>query len=343
MTERDARLIWELQQGLPLAPEPFRLAGERLGFSAADVLERIRSGMESGQIRRLGGVFDSRRLGYRSLLCAAKFSEKELAEKAEAICSHPGVTHGYERGWPSELDPGLPGGPSGRRWPNFWFTLAAPQADFDREREALRKLTAPHNLLELPALRRFKIDVTFDPRTRDRDEHIAKPRRSADLTDGPDTQTFSPSDQAVVRALEGNLPLTERPFEQVAAKLDMTQDDLLQKLVFWTEQGVLRRVAAIVSHRKLGFTANGMCIWDVPESDVAEAGRRVAAAPEVTHCYQRLRIDRFPFTLYAMIHTGDWETTRRLFERIGGDAGLKPGQLLLSMREFKKTSMSYFV
>ena len=331
MNELDAQLLWELQQGLPLVSEPFRKVGEGLGLSAADVLARIGHFLESGEARRLGGVFDARRLGYRSVLCAVDLPAEALEKTAAAVCSHPGVTHGYERV-----------GAEGRHWPNFWFTLATPQAEFDRELEAIRRHVEPYGLLALPARRRFKIDVKFDPRTRDRDERVPASRPSAGVATELAADEFSPVDRAVVRALDGSLPLVERPFAKIADELGILEGDLLARLNSWTKQGILRRVALIVRHRKLGFTANGMCVWDVPEDAVIEAGRRVAEAPEVTHCYERPRSDRFPFTLYAMIHTGDPEETRRLFERIGSDAGLPSGQLLLSLREFKKTSMTYF-
>lgn len=341
MTERDAGLMWELQQGLPLVPEPFKAVGARLGFSAAEILNRIQLLMASGHVRRLGAVFDARRLGYRSVLCAAELPADVLVQKAAVVCNHPGVTHGYERGWPTDLSTDLPGGPNGRVWPNFWFTLAVEQPQFDRELEVIRRLVAPFDLLVLPALRRFKIDVMFDSRTRDRDERVPT-RRQHDASHETGTDEFTPEEKAIVRAMEGNLPLTERPYEAVAQGLGMTETELLARLTTWMASGVLRRVALIVRHRNLGFSANGMCVWDVPESSILDAGRRVAADPAVTHCYERPRTDRFPFTLYAMIHTGDWEETRRLFERIGASAGLTPGKLLLSLREFKKTSMTYF-
>lgn len=330
MTDLDAQLLWELQRGLPLVSEPFRMVGEGLGLSAADVLERIGSFLESGHARRLGGVFDARRLGYRSALCAVDLPANLLEKTAAAVCRHPGVTHGYERG------------AEGQHWPNFWFTLATPQAEFDRELEAVRRQVAPVELLALPALRRFKIDVQFDPRTRDRDERVPAPQASTEVETGPVTEEFTPMDQVVVRALDASLPLVERPFAKIAAELGMPESELLRLLATWLDQGVLRRVALIVRHRQLGFTANGMCVWDVPADAVMAAGRRVAQAPEVTHCYERPRSDRFPFTLYAMIHTGDPESTRKLFERISRDAGLPQGQLLLSRREFKKTSMAFF-
>lgn len=343
MTERDAQLLWELQQGIPLEPEPFQSVGQRFGLSSGEVLDHLHRFMQSGQVRRVGAVFDARRLGYRSVLCALDLPPGVVEEKAAMICRHPGVTHGYERGWPPELAENLPGGPGGQRWPNFWFTFAVLQSDFEAELEGLRQAVAPYDLLVLPALRRFKIDVMFDPRTRERDERVPDGARSPGIrNDQGSVMDLSPSDKAIVRALEGNLPLTEHPYAEVAKGLGITESMLLGTLASWAAQGVLRRVALIVRHRKLGFTANGMCAWDVSEADIVEAGRRVAADPAVTHCYQRPRSDRFPFTLYAMIHTGDWEETRKLFERIGASAGLTPGQLLLSLREFKKTSMAYF-
>jgi DNA-binding Lrp family transcriptional regulator len=308
------------------------MVGEGLGLSAAAVLERIGRFLESGYARRLGGVFDARRLGYRSVLCAVDLPADLLEKTAAAVCQHPGVTHGYERC-----------AAEGQHWPSFWFTLATPQADFDRELEAVRRQVAPHELLTLPALRRFKIDVMFDPRTRDRDERVPAAQASAGIATGPMTEVFTPLDQAMVRALDASLPLVERPFAKIAGELGLPESELLRRLAAWQEQGVLRRVALIVRHRELGFTANGMCVWDVPAEDVMAAGRRVAQVPEVTHCYARPRSDRFPFTLYAMIHTGDAASTRQLFERISRDAGLPDGQLLLSQREFKKTSMAYFV
>ncbi len=333
MTDLDAQLLRELQRELPLVSEPFRQVGEGLGLSAADVLERIGHFLESGQARRLGGVFDARRLGYRSVLCAVDLPADVLAQTAAAVCRHPGVTHGYERG-----------AAEGQRWPNFWFTLATLRAEFDRELETVRRQVAPYELLALPALRRFKIDVMFDPHTRDRDERVqASSPASAGIETGPVEEAFTALDQEVVRALDASLPLVERPFARVAGELGLPESDLLLRLTAWKERGVLRRVALIVKHRKLGFTANGMCVWDVPAEAVIEAGRRVAEAPEVTHCYERPRSERFPFTLYAMIHTGDPESTRRLYERISRDAGLPTGQLLLSQREFKKPSMAFFV
>ena len=122
----------------------------------------------------------------------------------------------------------------------------------------------------------------------------------------------------------------------------MSESALLKQLRSWQEAGIMRRIGLLLRHREIGFKANGMCCWDMPGAEVLEAGRRVAAFPEVTHCYERPRMDIFPFRLYAMIHTRTWLGTQQLFERISREAGLSNGQLLLSVTEYKKTSMQFF-
>ena len=110
----------------------------------------------------------------------------------------------------------------------------------------------------------------------------------------------------------------------------------------WLKSGVARRIGLLLRHRLVGFKANGMCSWSVPADQVQEAGRRVASCREVTHCYERPAAEDFPFNLFAMIHTTSWKNTQDLFQRISDDCGLKDGQLLLSVHEFKKTSMQFF-
>lgn len=340
--EQEAAALVELQRGIPLSERPFEEVGKTCGLSEAAVLALVRRLLSSGDARRFGGVFDARRLGYRSALCAMRVPRESLAEVAAKVASLRGVTHAYERGWPAELPPDSPGGPAGRVWPNLWFTLAAPSATFAQELDALRASCAPFAIDELPALRRFKIDVVFDVRTRDRDERVEPRPRSAPALDQGAVYQLDARQQDLVRSLQGDLPLSERFYGALAESLGMREEDLLAQLREWQSTGVMRRIGLLLRHREIGFKANGMCCWDVPQADVLECGRRVAAFPEVTHCYERPWMEKFPFRLYAMIHTPTWEGTQALFERISREAGLPGGQLLLSVAEFKKTSMQFF-
>ncbi|HNX33319.1 MAG TPA: hypothetical protein PKM57_01740 [Kiritimatiellia bacterium] len=340
LDERQAAALVALQRGIPLAERPFAELGVTCGLSEAEMLALVRGLLASGDARRFGAVFDARRLGYRSALCAMSLPRARMIEVAAKVTAVKGVTHAYERGWPAELLADLPGGPAGNAWPNLWFTLAAPALSFAQELESLRAACQPFAIHELPATRRFKIDVVFDVRTRDRDERV-EPRRPFEREQVPVLEPTE-ADKALVKLLEGDLPLCERFFEPLARVAGVSESALLDQLRLWQGSGVMRRIGLLLRHREIGFKANGMCCWDLPESEVTEAGRRVAAFPEVTHCYERPRMDVFPFRLYAMIHTPTWLGTQQLFERITCGAGLKGGQLLLSVTEFKKTSMQFF-
>ncbi|HRR32727.1 MAG TPA: hypothetical protein P5026_01375 [Kiritimatiellia bacterium] len=339
-SEQDAAALVALQRGIALTERPFAETGAACGLSEAAVLDLVRRLLASGEARRFGAVFDARRLGYRSALCAMTVPRARLAEVAGRVAAVRGVTHAYERGWPEPLPRDLPGGPGDQSWPNLWFTLAAPSETFADDLQQLRAACQPYGIHELPATRRFKIDVIFDIRTRDRDEKV-EPRLPL-ARESANVVTLDEAERALVRALEGNVPVSERVYRDVADRLGMTESDLLEQLRAWQASGVLRRFGLLLRHREIGFKANGMCCWDMPKEEVLEAGRRVAAFPEVTHCYERPRLDVFPFRLYAMIHTPEWLKTQQLFERLTREAGLAGGQLLLSVREFKKTSMSFF-
>ena len=338
--EREAAALVSLQRGIPLTERPFAELGMGCGLSEEAVLALVRRLFDAGDARRFGAVFDARRLGYRSALCAMALPREKLAETAGKVAALRGVTHAYERGWPKELSPSLPGGPAGRSWPNLWFTLAAPASEFAQTLDALRSECRPQAIHELPATRRFKIDVVFDVRTRDRDERV-EPRLPPV---GEPAAAYAPdeAEKALVRRLQGDLPVCGRFFAPLAEEAGLAEAALLERLRAWQAAGVLRRVGLLLRHREMGFKANGMCCWDMPEADVMEKGRKVAAFPEVTHCYERPRMTQFPFRLYAMIHTPAWEGTQALFERISREAGLGGGQLLLSLTEFKKTSMQFF-
>ena len=316
--------------------------GELLGMDEAGVLAAARGFLARGTARRLGGVFDARRLGYRSVLCAAMLDDAGLESFVPDLVAHPGVTHAYLRGWPDGLAPDLPGAPDGESVPNLWFTLAVLDARFEADVAAFRCALGETPLRLLPARRRFKIDDMFEADERDRMEVFpgageAIPSTAAGRLDPP-----ADAEQRVVRLLQDNLPLEPEPYRALADAADVEAAWLLQTLTAWQANGTLRRIALVPRRQRRAHTASGMCVWRVPDVDVLAAGRRLAADRAVTHCYQRLSDPTFPFTLYAMIQTGRWEDTQALFVEVSRRAGLSGGRLLCSVRGFKKASMRLF-
>lgn len=342
MTDKQKKqLLYALQRGIPLSERPFAVLADQLSLTEAGVVAALQGWLADGCARRFGGVFDARRLGYRSVLCAVDVAEDRVDAIAPVAVDEPGVTHCYLRAWPPELSADLEGGPGGRHAPNLWFTYAALPAEFDAGLERLRDGFQPHGLLLFPALRRFKIDVVFDTRERDRGETFPGAPAAAPVAENRPRE-FTEQERQLVRVLAGSLDPVVTPFEAVSAAVGMPVDAILSRLRLWRDAGVLRRLAVLVRHHQIGFKANGMCVWPGKPGEIIEAGRALAAQPEVTHCYQRPRSLMFPYDLYAMIHTGDWESTRLLFLNLSERVGLTGGRLLCSVREFKKTSMTYF-
>jgi len=324
LTDRERKVLTVLQRGIALVEQPFR----GLVLPESEVVELLQRALATGLIRRFGGVFDSRQLGYKSMLCAVDAAADSIDDIAAVVCRHPGVTHCYERQALIQ----------GRQYPSLWFTIALAEQQFPPELEALRAQLAGAELLTLPAVQRFKVDVVFDLRATAAAEPAAEAFVRSEKT--PTTYLLSALECKIVRLLAAQMPICTRPFAAVAHELAIETYVLLETLQRWQNQGMLRRIAPILHHRRAGFTCNGMCVWPV-DGDIAAVAAELAASPEVTHCYQRPRLPAFPFDLFAMIHTGSRQALIQVFTDLSAACGLTSGNVLISTHEYKKTSMPY--
>lgn len=146
----------------------------------------------------------------------------------------------------------------------------------------------------------------------------------------------------IVRLLQGDIPLERRPFAQLAEQLSLDEEELLEELRHLQKEGYLRRVGAILYHRRAGFTHNAMVAWKVEEEKIEEVGKRMASSPHTTHVYQRVTHPEWPYNLYTMIHGGSREECQKIAAELSRDTGRDDYLLLFSTREFKKSSMRYF-
>ena len=342
MNAAEEQLLFLLQKGIPLVPRPFAELGTTVGLTEEQVLQFVRDLFRDGVARRLGAIFDSRYLGYRSALCAARIEDAAATEAAaRAIAPLTGVTHCYERSWPAELPRTHPAAPRpGEQLPNLWFTLAELTERFEEQADSIRRALAPAPLWLLPAKTRFKIEVVFD--TARFSQHVEKFPDVAVRPNEPLPAPLTAHQRQIVQRLEGQLEPAAGFYDTPASELGLTTADLLTQLRSWQSCGVLRRLAIILRHREVGLRANAMCVWRAPAEIVAAAGRRLAEQSSVTHCYERIAFEGFPYNLYAMTHARQWSEVLAEFERLSALAGLAEGRLLCSQREFKKTSMKYF-
>lgn len=322
----EGRWLAELQRGIPLCARPFEALARELGCAESDLLDFVGRCRAAGLVRRFGAVFDTRRLGYRSVLCAAAVPPLALDDAAAKITPFRGVTHCYLRE-PLEAAASLP---------NLWFTLSYPADVFDAMADEIRARLAPHVVAFLPATRRYKVDVVFGAATRAREENT---------DDG--TAPLSARDRAAVAALQGDTEVRPDYFAALAERAGMREWDLLSLLELWQRRGRLKRIGLLLAHRTAGYVANGMCCWRV-EGDTIGAGRALAARDEVTHCYERPLAEGFPYNLFAMVHATSPEEAHAqhaaLHRVLAAELGSEPATvMLLSTKEYKKTSMTFFV
>ncbi len=155
--------------------------------------------------------------------------------------------------------------------------------------------------------------------------------------------TLDALDRKIINALSGDISGSKQPYKDIADRLGISEQELLRRVRGYEEKGLLRRMGAMIAHRVAGVDANGMVVWDIPESRVEEIGSKLTAAREVTHCYARRRHPEWPYNLYTMVHGRTRKACERIAERLSREVGVERYKVVFSTREFKKTSPRYFV
>ncbi len=149
-------------------------------------------------------------------------------------------------------------------------------------------------------------------------------------------------DKRIIASIQGDIPIIERPYLEIAEQLEISEDVLLERLKKLCDKGVIRRFGATLRHQKSGYQANAMVVWQVNEDDIDTVGEKIAAFRAVSHCYRRNPKDDWPYNLYTMIHAKDEASCLELARNISAETSIDNYTLLFSREELKKTSMEYF-
>ena len=325
----DTELLDLIQNEFPLVARPYAAFAEKLGVDEALVIERIAALREQGTIRQISAIFDTRRLGYRSMLAAAKVSgDQEAVDRAATVFSaHPGVTHNYLR--EHEM--------------NLWFTLAVPpdsQIGLERSIDLLGELANVDVMRHMPSKKFFKIGVDLDVKG-DRAPDAKRAKREPELP-APAPETLDGRDKDAIRALQLDLPATARPFLELAEQFGFDEGDLIERGHQFLRTGQMRRFAAVLAHRKAGFTFNGMGVWNVPVDRLEECGQLMASYRGVSHCYERPTYPNWPYNLFSMTHGRTKQECEDVLAAISKEIGVDDYIVLYSTKEYKKTRVSYF-
>jgi DNA-binding Lrp family transcriptional regulator len=326
MDDVDRRLLNLMQGKFPLQPRPYAAVATEAGIAEEEVLARVQRLLDERIIRQVTPIYDTRALGYGSMLVAAKVDPEHPWRAAKIINSHPGVSHNYLRNHDF----------------NMWFTLAVEgdsKLGLQGTLDLMQELTGATSIRQLPTLKLFKIrmELEMDGDTKSLStEGVAQ--KPVDL----EGVAYDELDKDVIRATQGDLPVVSEPYVAAAAQLGMTVDELLEHLQGMKERGILRRVAAILYHRRAGFSANGMGVWKVPEDKIEEFGPRMASFRGISHCYQRPTYEDWPYSVFTMAHGRSKEECDAILDAIAHEFDITERATLYSSTEFKKIRLLYF-
>ena len=318
---QDARLIDRLQRSVPLTERPFSDLGTELGLSEAAVLDRLTQLLGSGVLTRLGPLYQIERAGGQFILAALQVPQQRYAEVTAQVNALPEVAHNYRR----------------EHALNMWFVVAAetpavawatcdqieaatglPVHAFPKEREYFVGLYLP--LLDRP-----------DP---------APP--AAQAAPAATALVLTEFDRALIAATQSGLPLVPRPYDAVAAMLGSSSAAVRERLAALLAAGVVRRIAAVPNHYRLGYTANGMSVWDVDDAEVDRLGELLGSQPGVSHCYRRPRkAGVWRYNLFAMLHGHSREQVLAQAEQVAALLGpaCRAHDVLFSSAILKKTGL----
>ncbi len=321
LSELEFNLLNSFQKELPMVSQPFLCIAKLLGVSEEVVIERIGTLKKRGYISRVGAVFKPNTVG-ASLLVAATVPKEQLDYVASMVSDLDGVNHNYER------DHLL----------NLWFVIAGET--FEKIRLVLKDLELRIEcgaLLVLPLVEQYHIDLGFPlniEHSFSREKFYLTPKR---------VKTFIPSetDRKLMHWLQEGLNVISKPFVNSV----LSEEETINTIKDWTDIGVIKRFAIVVRHHELGFNANAMVVWDVPDEIVSEIGKTIALSGLVTLCYRRpRRLPDWPFNLFCMIHGKnkiDVETQIKYLSKKFGLLNFSR-EILFSKKRYKQCGAKYF-
>ena len=327
----DRKLLNLVQAPFPMVERPYLELASQVDVSEQEALDRLGELKRQNVLRQISAIFDTRRLGYKTTLAAMAFDSEDLHKAAMVINKHPGVSHNYAR--------------EGSYY-NLWFTLAVPP-DYDLEATVnfMGRKTGALATRIMPTIRFFKIGVNFDMVNQQGSSYNFSPDGFDQAAADSWNQASPVTDAEIeaIREMQEDLPLISRPFDPIADRLGLTIEQLFALALDFQDRRIMRRYSAVLHHRRSGFRANAMIVWQVPPERAQEVGMIMAGHQAVTHCYERPTFPDWPYTHFTMVHATTPDGCERYNEEISEATGITERLVLYSTREYKKTRVRYFV
>jgi DNA-binding Lrp family transcriptional regulator len=360
LNETDKILLEALQKDFPLVSKPFDLFAGICGITEDEVIQSVERLISDGVIREISAIFNAVELGYKSTLVALSAPAGSEDRIAGIINTHPGVSHNYYRDYKY----------------NIWFTITImEETDFEEELQKMLENVQDVEYLILPSIRTFKIGVNFKLRDStespkadnkkpepgkmesSRAENIGSSvSRAAHVSISGHTEApvkgissvprglgLSEGDKKIILKLQEQMKIVERPWKEKASGLGMDENRLLDHIKDLKDRGAIKRISAVLRHRRVGYTANGMACFNINEEKIEQAGKILAQYPEVSHCYQRKTYPDWKYGLFAMVHCRSEDECRTIAFQMSKKIGCSDHIVLFSTKEYKKERVKYFM
>lgn len=326
LSKTERQLLNNYQRDFPLVSEPFRAIAEQIGTDVTTVLNLLQQFSRSGIITRVGPVFRPNTIG-SSTLAAMSVPEHQLSTVASTISAYTEVNHNYER----------------EHVFNLWFVVntATPQ----RRDAVLREIEQEtgFRVMSLPMVRDYHINLGFDI-----DFSDCVPSRTTELAVKGATSSVPKKrprqNRDFISVLQSGLPLVDRPYLDIALNSGLSEKVVLKLIRNMLRTGAIKRFGVVVRHHELGYRANAMCVWDIPDDQVDAIGQSIARMAYVTLCYRRpRRPPDWPYNLFCMIHGKDRKLVTAQIDQIAEELKLHhiPRSVLFSGRRFKQRGAYY--
>ncbi len=328
MHSLERNLLNHYQRDFPLTSQPFAQIAKEVNSDTASILHTFKILKNAGKITRIGPVFRPNTIGV-STLAALKAPSSQLETIAEIINQYPEVNHNYER----------------EHAYNLWFVATAPDAQHLENTLQQMEQQIGIDIMRLPLLKEYYIDLGFTMPLDDATKHANISKHHAHHHSVQySIQHHDELQQRLLAEIQSGLPLVDKPYQAVADTIGTTEQEVLRRIDIMLTAGTIRRMGVVVRHRELGYRANAMLVWDIPDEQIDKIGTQLSQVDCITLCYQRPRhLPHWRYNLFTMIHGKDKPSVEACVQRIVSDYGLQdiPRATLFSKRRFKQRGACY--
>ena len=319
--ERD--FINKFQGDFPLEEHPFAAIATQLNCSEDTLIETVNKLKDEKLLTRFGPLYDAARLGGGLTLAAVAVPEERYEIVTELVNVYPEVAHNYRR----------------EHQLNMWFVVATETPEELPQVLSSIEKTTGLTVYNFPKQQEFYIGLWLHLSADNQYNTVPVPNQNSEINE---QYQLDDIDRKLINVTQTGFTIEHAPYQSIAHNIGISQQEVLQRLTQLLSCGIIRRIGAVPNHYKLGFTANGMTVWDVDDDKITELGNLIGQLDFVSHCYQRPRhLPMWRYNLFAMVHGGTKDEVNEKSKEIARLLGknCKAHETLFSSAILKKTGL----